>query len=536
MTNKYSSQSGAVMTTAIIMMVVMSVFILTAVSVINLNMSAVIRNEKSQQAFNIAEAGVNYYLWHLAHNAGDLKDGHSGDSPINDPNSQYNGYYGPYTHTYYSGDLKNFGTYTLYIKPKSDGSSVAIVKSIGKSNTNTSYTRTIEAEIGGPSWSRFGLAANVPLWFGADNNTQETSDGPVFSSIGIRMDGPSNSDVVAAQATYGGYAHLGAGNPSNPGVWCSNSIKNPDCATRDKSLWVYPPKAVNAPDFTNLTVDLCELKKLSFSYHSSTQGLLSNNNPCLDTPTTATNPAYIPRYASTYNSTRGYLIELNSDGTTYNLRKVSGESYSSNSTKSYTQALTYNGNSTTVAIPSNKVIFVEDNVWVRTNPKFNGKVTIVAGRLASSSQTAKVIIADNLAYANKTDGSNSIGLISEGYIEVAPYAPSNQNSGAFNLEINGALVAADTTNGYVRVPSNYLNNQSLPKWTNPNQTLTFYGSIVMAGSNANTSYWTWSYTDGEGYGYNSTTYDDSLYYDPPPSFPVTGSYNILKWREILVKP
>ena len=53
-------------------------FSVIAVSVTEItfsNFSVVGNTVKGQRAFNIAEAGVNYYLWHLNHNNTDYKDG-----------------------------------------------------------------------------------------------------------------------------------------------------------------------------------------------------------------------------------------------------------------------------------------------------------------------------------------------------------------------------------------------------------------------------------------------------------------------------
>jgi hypothetical protein len=63
--------------------------------------------------------------------------------------------------------------------------------------------------------------------------------------------------------------------------------------------------------------------------------------------------------------------------------------------------------------------------------------------------------------------------------------------------------------------------------------------------------WTWNWEGGacgdavydpisgyyiSGIETTSTDYDYNLLYAPPPSYPVTGSYNILSWREVLTRP
>ena len=39
-----------------------------------------------------------------------------------------------------------------------------------------------------------------------------------------------------------------------------------------------------------------------------------------------------------------------------------------------------------------------------------------------------------------------------------------------------------------------------------------------------------------GIEHTNTNYDYNLLYAPPPSYPVTGTYNILSWREVLTHP
>lgn len=489
---------------------------------------------KSQQAFNVAEAGMNYYLWHLNHNATDYKDG--GTTPATpDPNLGY----GPYTHDYYDSNAVKQGTYTLWIKPQGAGSTVVTVHSIGVA-VGTGIKRTVQAQIGSPSFANYAVAADSALWFG---NT-EAANGPVHSNQGVRMDGPSNSTVSSANATYVPSSQLGGnGSTSRPGVWCDTSVTSPvNCNTRSKTNWLYP---VSQIDFNQVSSSLCTMKKVAFAANSSTASLASQANACTQTPTTTTN-AYIPQQSTSFSSSKGYLIKLNTNNT-YDLLKVNSEN---DRLTPYTSALGTTAVSTGNAVPSSGVIFVEDNVWVLTNPNFHGRVTIAAGRLATNNN-ADIVIAGNLLYSTK-NGSDAIGLVAENSVYVAPYAPPS--SGSFNYEINGALLAQ---NGDVQFgengssstdPSNYRSNTNACTrgWVNDNQTFTFYGSVATR----QTWTWTWQYGSNScgdaaykaGKGYisgilnNTTQYDYNLEYAPPPSYPLTSGYNILSWREVLTHP
>jgi hypothetical protein len=228
------------------------------------------------------------------------------------------------------------------------------------------------------------------------------------------------------------------------------------------------------------------------------------------------------------------LVQLNNNGT-YDLYKVSGEN---DKKTSYSSALTTTTVATGIALPPSGVIFAEDNVWVRTNPTFHGRVSIASGRLATNNST-DITIADQMLYTAK-NGSDAIGLIAENDVLIAPYAPPS--SGNFNFEIDAAALAQS---GSVTWPHYYDGTSTCTKgWTGANQTFTFYGSV------ATRQDWTWNYngdcgdavkdtSTGDYYAgveHTITNYDYNLQYAPPPSYPVTGSYDILSWREVLTHP
>lgn len=482
---------------------------------------------KSQQALNVAEAGLNYYMWHLNHNATDYKDG--GTTPSTpDPSLGY----GPYVHTYIDTNGTNQGTYTLWIKPAGAGSTMVTVRSIGQA-LGSGTTRTVEAQVGSPSFASYAVVADTALWFG---NT-EAANGPVLSNQGVRMDGQSTSTVSSANATYVPPYSLGGDGSSHPGVWCHPSVTTPvNCNTRSKSAWTYPVPLV---DFNQVSSSLCTMKKVAFTSDSSTASLASLSNACSQLPTTRTS-AYLPRRSSTYSLTRGYLVKLNTNDT-YDLYYVNGEN---DQNTPYTAALTLQSVATGIAVPDSGVVFAEDNVWVLSNPTYHGRVTIAAGRLTStnSSTYANIVVAGSLLYSTK-DGSDSIGLVAQDSVILAPYAPPS--SGAFTFEVDAALLAQ---NGEVWYPGRYRTNshRCTRGWTNSNQTFLFYGSV------ASRQTWTWTWLNGgyscgdaaydpaqgyiSGIEHNTTQYDYNLKYAPPPSYPLTSGYNILSWREILTHP
>ncbi|HAC56340.1 TPA: hypothetical protein DCF80_02465 [Candidatus Saccharibacteria bacterium] len=501
-----NTEQGSLLTTMLMLITAFAILGLAVGTMIITTLNTAVRAQNSETAFNAAEAGLNYYLWHLNHAPNDHKDGTGA------PASPGTLGYGPYTHDYNDLSGNRLGEFTLYILPGASGSTTVTVRSIGKVDSYPSATRTVEARIGAPSFSVYAVAGNTALWFG---NTESTS-GPVHSNVGVKMDGSNTDQVTSANTSYTvpSWSGPGAGT-TKPGVWCDTAITSPvNCNTRSKTSWSYPVPAV---DFNKLSGDLCALKKIATNNNAA--------NACSLSPSRTA--GYVPRVSTSYSSTVGYLITLNDNGT-YNLEQVTNER---DNRANYSLALTKTLVQSNITIPSNQVIFVEDNVWVRTaGPNgFDGRVTIASARLAVSGDT-EAIIADDILYDDKYNGNDSIGIIAESNVEVAPYAGAP-------VEINAALISQTGSVGIRRQyngTSTYVTGYPLSS-----QGLTFFGSL------ASNQTWTWSVqlcgsvnnaSCWAGYRYTSTNYDENLRYSPPPNFPVTSSFDILSWREVLTTP
>ncbi len=338
------------------------------------------KHQKSISALDIAEAGVNYYMWHLSHDNKDYCDGETcvGEAP-----------YGPYTHDFTDPTGKVLGTYELYITPPSLGESVTTVKSIGRVN-NTSGNRTVIAELGMPSFARYAFLVGTECWFGSD----ETTNGPVHSNVGVHFDGTANGIVSASNETYTPATEFGGDGQVHDGVWGNGG---------PTSYWVYPVPTV---DFNRVSIDFTNLQQ----------------------------KADIGGIHLTKASSLGYYLRLRSDGK-IDIYRVSRE----RSTGITTNFLETRNK------PGNGIIYVEDNVWV--DGTYNDKVTIAAH--TSKSGEPYIKIKDNLLYSAK-DGSASIGLVAEGDIEVPEYA-------ANDLEIDAALLS-QTGHVWYPYVSGYIKN------------------------------------------------------------------------------
>jgi hypothetical protein len=363
--------SGFIMLTVLIMALILSSLGMIAAQLLISNARFSQYEVRSATALDVSEAGINYYLWHMSHNSTDYKDG--GTTPATAP-------YGPYKHNYYdaSGDL--LGTYTLYITPPTNGSTITTVKSIGEV-PHFSGTRTILAQLGQPSFANYALMTGTEVWFG----TGESASGPVHSNVGVHFDGTNNGPVTASSTTYKPTPAFGGDGATHNGVWGTGG---------PTSQWQFPVPAI---DFSKVTADY---------------------NTCINQA--QANGIYL---AAT--NKLGYYLKLKSNGTIdeYIVKNetVSGLTFTTGTPVA------------NLAAPANGIIYVQDNVWVE-GAGFPGRVNILSGRLPDSPATnTSVTIVGDLTYSAK-DGSAVIGLIAQKDVMVAKYAPNT-------IEIDAAVLA-----------------------------------------------------------------------------------------------
>ena len=160
--------------------------------------------------------------------------------------------------------------------------------------------------------------------------------------------------------------------------------------------------------------------------------------------------------------------------------------------------------------PANGLIFVEDHVWV--NGTINGaRITIGAAKFPDNSSTRKHInVTNDIRYTNY-DGTDVIGLIAQGDINVGLVSEDD-------LRVDAGMIAKNGRIGWYAYSE-----------CSPNQITTLLTTYGMLGTNQRSGFW---YGDS-GYETRNYIYDANLLYAPPPSFPLTADqYITISWEEV----
>jgi hypothetical protein len=465
----YRGVQGSALVYGLVIMTAVAIVLTSIIGFVVGQTKYALRTHAKEQAFQIADSGIQFYKWYLAHNT----DGRT-TQQIQDfwTNGNPYGVNDPYEAEYKDSFGGAVGKYRLEVTPPERGSTVVTVTSTGWTYKYSNDVRVIEVRFRRPSWSEYVVLANDVMWFGSGTETF----GKIHSNYGIRFDGVANNLVTSAVSDYNDPDHTGN---NEFGVHTHTNPVDP-----------LPPAAVpSRPDvfkggrqFSAAVVDfngvLGDLNYIKSVAQVGTDGSLYFNNA---------------------NQGRHIILRTND---TFSIRTVQSWNASTN------EIINYNGGwQNNIPIPDEGVIFVENNVWLEGS--VSGKrVTIVAANLISAS-VKNVFIKNDIRYTNY-DCTDILGIIGQKDVSITKNSEDN-------LRIDGALLAQS---GRVGRP-NY--GQSDHK-----SVITVYGAIA-----TNQRYgfaWTngvsnWGYTTRNLY------YDNNLLYCPPPYFPVGTQYEMDLWEE-----
>lgn len=470
-TKKYNNR-GSVLAYALIIVSITTIILVSILGYISSQLKFSFNRVEKEKAFQIAEAGIYYYRWYLAHET-------SGKTAQEINTFLQTG--GPMGFSPAAVNYEDIGQYQIEIEQPVAGSTILNVESTGWSNKEPDLKRTVKVRFRRPSWSEYSVLADDFMRFGAGTNVF----GKIHSNGGIRFDGVASNVVSSLLPTVDDPDH-GGGNEF--GVHTHNNPVDP-----------LPPTAV--PERT----DIFEAGRQFPVSEVSFNGAISDLN-LMRTESQAGHGIY-------FNDIYGRKITLRNDGkmdvcrvAVYGASSYGISRYRRNDDSGNCNTCSGQCAPTTYDIPNNGVIFIEDrNAWVEGT--INGiKITI-----AVAGATSDIYIGvNNLRYTNY-DGSDIIGLVAQRNISVI------LDSQDF-LTIDAALLAQSGRVGRDYYIGNFKN------------TITINGSIA-----TNMRYgfsWVCGGTYCSGYANRNLNFDNNLLYYPPPYFPTGNEYAIDLWEEL----
>ncbi len=426
-----------------------------------------------ERAISVAEAGLNYYKWFLAHNPDDTTNG--------------TGLPGPYVGVYEDPEGGPMGEYSLDI---ASSSACGDVYAIDITSTGTTYDspgvgRRVYARYARPTVAEYAYIINSSVWAGEDR----TIVGPYHSNGGIRMDGTNNSTVTSGQETWSCTSTFGC-SPTGVRDGVFTTTSNPNTA-----LFSFPSTPIN---FTGLTVDLTAMQTKAQTGGGLYLGPSGDYGYRIVLKANGTMDVYV--VDTTYNYW-GYTTE---DGWQTERNVINDDDFLA-----------------TYTIPSScSLIFVEDKVWLEGVVK--GKVTIAAADVNTAGVDRSIILNGNITYVDDDSGLLAVAeddaliglVVPENMTLNGIFIAQNGRFGRNHYQTSGTQDVESAHDGYVQQTS-----------------LTVNGTIVSNGREG--TKWTSSgvFTSGFNTRYNS--YDRDLVSDPPPLTPeVSDTYEFIEWREM----
>ncbi len=422
-----------------------------------------------QRSIDIAEGGLNYYKWHLAH--------YPNDTTTNTG-----------SHIYYDPEGAAIGEFSLTVASTSYCGDVSSIKvsSTGYTYTDPTVARTVEARYARPNVAEYSYIINSNVWAGSDRIIV----GPYHSNGGIRMDGRNNSTVTSGQASWTCTSSFGCSpNSTEDGVFTTTANPNP-------ALFSFPSAPIN---FVGLTIDLAQMQDKA----------------------TNSGGIYIPP-----SGAYGYQITFNNGGTITVRRVTNTTQYWGYTTEDAWQqerhVVSALGPAVNYSVSNNcPLIFVQDKVWLEG--VVDKKITIAAADIASAAISPQIILNNNITYTSAT--SSGLLAIAEEDVLVGLNVPND-------MTLNGIFVAQNGRfgrNHYVANGGNGL-PASLDSYVIRNS-LTVNGTIVSNGREG--TKWTSGGIHISGFANRLNSYDRNLVSSPPPLVPKTSDvYVVTDWKDV----
>lgn len=470
---KIHTDSGSILILTIVFTAIFMILFSSLLGYLLVQYKWVSQKTEQERALQIAEAGVEYYRWHLAHFPKDITDGTGGP--------------GPYVHVYEDPESGPIGEFSLEIGGEVLCDEVQVVQatSTGHTYADPNIKRTIIVRIARPTVADYSYLVDSNVWAGSSR----TIVGPYHSNGVVRMDADNKSAVTSKITTaYCGPTGLGGCG----GYW--DTITGVYGSGTNPQWWLWGQPGV---PFSNFDFDFGAMEG-----KAQTSGI------------------YLPK-VSDDTSSYGYYLELKNDASVdiYEVDSIWKwvEHYTPGSQWIWMPELAGNMNNYRTFIRNEPIpqscplIYVSDRTWLEGT--VTGKVTVVANDTGAA--TPDLFLQDDITY-NIGGGTDGLTVLAEQNLLIPLYVPDY-------MTINGIFFAQKGAYG-----RSWYDNNEWPYNGYKEQTELNTNGTVVSKLRTGTQWGT-----SQGFTIRNDSYDRNLAESPPAMTPFTSpNFRFIEWREV----
>ncbi len=244
------TKKGSAIAYGLIIIAAISIILLAVVQFVASNIRYSSYVEEKEKAFHIAESGIYFYRWYLAHevegkNQDEINDFWDGD-PL--------GLDEDYIKDYLDNNGEKIGETKIDVSLSGGDYNIVEVTSTGYSTNKPDIKRTIKATLRRSIWSDFAVISDGIVCF----DKYWTINGKVMGNSGVHFDGVGNNIVVAGVSSYDDDNPLHTAYNGKDGVWtswaydadhgCNYNTEKSSCVFNAGTKFPAPKK-----DFTGVT-------------------------------------------------------------------------------------------------------------------------------------------------------------------------------------------------------------------------------------------------------------------------------------------
>lgn len=499
------NKKGSAIAYGLIIIAAISILLVSIIQFVASQIKYASHIEVKEKAFHIAEGGIYFYRWYLAHEI----EGKDQQEIANFWNGTPLGVSTPYVKDYLDNSYVKIGESEISVSfPSAGDYNIVDVVSTGSTLEKPNTKRKIKARLRRSIWSDFAVISESPICF----DKYWTINGKVMGNNGVHFDGVGNNIVMAGVSSYNDTNPLHSTYNGKDGVWtswaydaghgCNYNTEKNSCVFMAGTKFPAPKK-----DFSGVTAYMQTIRTEAKKGGTTV-------NDCTSTG------CYFD------DTAEGWRIILKSDDT-FDICPV--DSYWTNNGTSHHYPKKYKKISESGTcndcsgqclanynIPDSGVIFVEGNIWL--SGTISGKrVTIAAASVSDPANNASIFIMDNVKYTN-FNGNDVLGILAEGDVEILKNTPND-------MEIDGAILVQ---NGAVTKPE-YNPNCCGGGCTENKNYINIYGCVITKNG---LDFSLHKGTCPDLKLSRTITYDNNLYLYPPPIFPADSFYYVDLWEEL----